>query len=87
MNHHDRKILHAFFVHPIPANIDFKDAEHALMALGAELDSKSGNRIEATLHGQKIVLHRNHHSLSRDDVTQIRKFLEGCGVTGESFAP
>jgi hypothetical protein len=86
VNHHDRKILHAFFVHPISTNIDFKDAEHALTALGAELDAKSGNRVEVTLHGQKITLHRNHHSLTKDDVAQVRKFLEGCGVTGEAFA-
>ena len=85
MNHHERKILHAFFAHPIACNIDFKDAEHALAALGAELDSKHGNKVEVTLGGQKIVLHRNHHSLSRDDVTQVRKFLESCGVTAEAF--
>ncbi len=85
MNHHDRKILHAFFTHPISTNIEFKDAEHALTALGAEIEIKSGNRIEVTLRGQKIMLHRNHHSLSKDDVSQVRKFLEGCGVTVEAF--
>ncbi|MCI4679679.1 hypothetical protein K9U39_06330 [Rhodoblastus acidophilus] len=85
MNHHDRKVLHAFFAHPVTANIDFKDAEHALTALGAELDSKHGNKVEVTLAGQKTMLHRNHHSLSKDDVMQIRKFLEGCGVTVEAF--
>ncbi|MGO8739139.1 hypothetical protein [Rhodoblastus sp.] len=85
MNHHDRKILHAFFTHPISTNIDFKDAEHALIALGADLDMKNGNRVEVTLHGQKTMLHRNHHSLSKDDVAQVRKFLEGCGITAEAF--
>ncbi|MGO8738041.1 hypothetical protein [Rhodoblastus sp.] len=86
MHHHERKILHAFFAHPISTNIEFKDAEHALAALGADLDMKGGNRIEVTLKGQKIMLHRNHHSLSKADVMQIRKFLEGCGLTAEVFA-
>jgi hypothetical protein len=86
VNHHSRKILHAFFAHPIAANIEFKDAEHALAALGAGVEAKNGNKVELTLHGQKTMLHRHHQTLTKEDVIHIRKFLEGCGVTAEAFA-
>lgn len=85
MHQHAKKILHAFFAHPIAHNIDFKDAEHALTALGGEFEAKSGNKVELTLQGKKITLHR-HHTLSKEDVVQVRKFLESCGITGEAFA-
>lgn len=38
MNHHHRKVLHAIFSHPVNANIDMKEIEHTLEALGAELE-------------------------------------------------
>jgi hypothetical protein len=85
VHQHVRKILHAFFAHPIAANIDFKDAEHALTALGGELENKHGNKVELTLQGKKLTLHK-HHTLSREEVVQLRKFLESCGISGESFA-
>ena len=84
MHHHAKKILHAFFAHPIAHNIDFKDAEHALTSLGGELEPKSGNKVELTLQGKKLLLHR-HHTLSGEDVVSVRKFLENCGITGEAF--
>ena len=86
MHQHSRKILHAFFAHPIAGNIDFKDAERALAALGAVIEAKPGNKIEIALHGQKIMLHRNHHNLTREDVVHVRKFLEDGGLAGNSFA-
>ena len=86
MHQHSRKILHGFFAHPIAANIEFKDAEHALAQLGATVEPKHGNKLELTLHGQKTMLHRNHHTLTREDVVHVRKWLEGCGLTEESFS-
>jgi len=85
VHQHAKKILHAFFAHPVAHNIDFKDAEHALTALGGEFEAKGGNKVELTLHGRKITLHR-HHTLSSEDVVHVRKFLESCGITGEAFA-
>jgi hypothetical protein len=85
VHQHARKILHAFFAHPIAANIDFKDAEHALTALGGEIEPKGGNKVEVKLQGRTILIH-HHHTLSREDVVHVRKFLESCGITGERFA-
>ena len=85
MNHHHRKILHAFFAHPVSANIEFRDVEHVMVMLGAEVDAKTGNRVDVALNGQTTVLHRNHDTLTKVDVLHIRKFLEGCGISPEAF--
>ena len=85
MNHHHRKVLHALFAHPISANIDFKDVVRALESLGAEVDAKSGNRIGVTLNGHTAAFTHVTHSLPKDEVVQIRKFLEACGLGPEQF--
>jgi hypothetical protein len=85
MNHRHRKVLHALFTHPLNANVDFKDVEHVLRELGAEIDNKSGSRIGVTLKGHTAAFHHINHSLPKDEVVQIRKFLETCGITPADF--
>jgi hypothetical protein len=85
VNHHHRKVLHSFFAHPVSTNIDFRDAEHVLAMVGADVDAKNGNKIDVSLNGQKASFHRNHHTLSKDEVIQVRKFLESAGVSPEAF--
>jgi hypothetical protein len=80
MNHRHRKVLQALFAHPISANIDFKDVVHVLAELGADIDNKSGNRIGVTLNGHTAAFTHAHHSLPKEEVVQIRKFLEATGV-------
>jgi len=85
MNHRHRKVLHALFAHPISANIDFKDVTSVLGELGAEIENRQGARIAVTLHGHTILLHHAQHSLPKDEVVQIKKFLIDCGVAPEQF--
>jgi hypothetical protein len=80
MNHHHRKILHALFDHPISANIAFKDVERLLEELGATLDVRSGDRLAVTLNGHTAVFHNAHHSVPKDEVVDIRHFLNSCGI-------
>ena len=80
MNHRHRKVLHAVFAHPVSANISFKDVEHVLADLGAEIDNRAGNRIGVTLNGHTAAFTRVHHDLPKEEVIQIRKFLSACGV-------
>jgi hypothetical protein len=81
VNHHQRKVLHAIFAHPVNANLDLKDVMGMLTALGAEMDAKTKSRIGITLNGQTTVLHLTQHSLLKAEVMQIRKFLESCGIS------
>ena len=85
MNHHHRKVLHALFAHPVSANIDFKAVEHLLADLGAAIDNKTGIRIGVTLNGHSAAIHHSHHSLPKEEVAEVRKFLEACGVTPTDY--
>lgn len=85
MNHRHRKVLAAVFAHPVSANIDFKEVEGVLKELGAEIENKHGNRIGVKLNGHAHAFQHAHHSLSKDEVVQIRKFLEQAGVTPEQY--
>jgi len=80
MNHHHRKILHALFAHPISANIDFNKVVHLLEDIGAEVDNKSGNRVGVKLNGHSAAFTHANHSLPKEEVVQVRKFLETCGI-------
>jgi UDP-N-acetylglucosamine enolpyruvyl transferase len=85
VNHHQRKVLHAIFAHPLNANLEIKDIVGVLNGLGAEIDAKSKSRLGVTLNGHTTVLHLTSHSLLKADVMQIRKFLESCGITAEAY--
>jgi hypothetical protein len=85
MNHHHRKTLHALFAHPISANIDFKKVMHLLEEIGAEVDNKSGNRVGVTLSGHSAAFTHVHHDLPKEEVVQVRKFLEACGITPATY--
>jgi hypothetical protein len=80
MNHRHRKALHAVFAHPVSANVDFKEVIHLLQELGAEVENKAGNRIGVRLNGHSAAFTHAHHCLPKEEVTQVKKFLETCGV-------
>jgi hypothetical protein len=85
VNHHQRKVLHAVFAHPLNANLEMKDIVNVLNGLGAEVDFKSKSRVGVTLNGRTTVLHLSSHSLLKAEVMQIRKFLESSGITAEAY--
>jgi hypothetical protein len=85
MNHHQRKVLHAIFAHPLNANLEMKDILSVLNALGAEIDAKSKSRLGVMLNGRTTVLHISSQSVLKAEVMQIRKFLESCGIAVEAY--
>jgi hypothetical protein len=85
VNHHQRKVLHAIFAHPLNANLEMKDVVNVLSGLGAEIDAKSKSRLGVTLNGRTMVLHLASHSLLKAEVMQIRKFLESCGIAADAY--
>jgi hypothetical protein len=80
MNHHRRKVLHALFAHPVSANIDPKHVASVFEDLGAEVAHGGHGQIKVTLNGRTHGFHDTRHSLSRDEVTEMRRFLEQAGV-------
>jgi hypothetical protein len=80
MNHHHRKILHTLFVHPIAANISMHDIESVLRELGAEINAAQSGKIHVTLNGHSANFSHYNHSLPKEEVVQLRKFIETCGI-------
>ncbi len=85
MNHRHRKVLHALFAHPVSANIDFKDVQSVLKELGADIEERNASRVAVTLKGHTVLFHHAQHSLPKDEVQQIRRFLIDCGVAPEQY--
>ncbi|MBB5689418.1 hypothetical protein GXW77_12680 [Roseomonas alkaliterrae] len=80
MNHRHRKVLQALFAHPVSANIDPKAVHAVLEELGAEVSHNGSGRVAVKLNGQAHAFHDARHSLSKDEVVQIRNFLAAAGV-------
>lgn len=87
MNHKHRKTLHALFAHPEPANLAPADVEHVLTDLGAEMNERSGAKFAVTLNGHTANFHHAHHALPKEEVRQVRKFLETAGINPERDFP
>lgn len=87
MSHHNQKILEAIFAHPVSANIDFKEVEHALASVGVTIEEKAANKVSLSMDGRSITIHRPHqHTLPKDEVATIRGFLIDCGISPEKAA-
>lgn len=80
MNHHHRKILHSLFAHPINANISMKDIEHVLTDMGGEISQAKSGKIHVSLNGHSANFSHQGHSLPREEVMQMRKFIVTCGI-------
>ena len=87
MNHKHRKTLHALFAHPEPANLAAADLEGLLKDLGAELHERSGAKFSVTLNGHTANFHHAHHSLPKDEVRAMRKYLESASIDPERDFP
>jgi hypothetical protein len=85
MNHHHRVTLHALFAHPLSSNIDFKKVMHVFEELGAKVENSSGNRVKVSLNGHSAAFTHAQHALPKEEVVQLRKFLETCGVHAKDY--
>jgi len=87
MNHHRRKLLHNLFAHPINANITMHDVESALQGLGAEVSENKNGKMHILLNRHSANIPTARHSLPKEDVIHVRKFIEQCGVDPERDYP
>ncbi len=87
MNHHHRKVLHSLFSHPINGNIAMKDIESVFRELGAEVSTAQSGKMQVALMGHSANFPHAQHSLPREEVVQVRKFIETCGIDPESDYP
>jgi hypothetical protein len=77
----DRRTLEALFRHPVPKNLAWSDALHLVERLGSVRQEHNG-RLLLAVGEQRHVFHEPHgKELTAEEVQQLRKFLEGAGVT------
>ena len=87
MNHHHRKILKAIFSHPISANIAMKDVESVLRELGADVSAAKSGKLHVALKDRTANFSHAGHSLPKQEVAQVRAFIEGCGIDPDRDYP
>lgn len=87
MNHHHRKILHSLFAHPVSANISMKDVEHVFSELGAEVKSAHSGKTHVVLNGHSANFAHAGHSMPKQEVQQVKKFIEMAGIDPERDYP
>jgi len=82
MNKKHKKTLESIFQNPPPSNIEWRDIESLLRALGAELSEGNGSRIRIKLKGIRAVFHRPHPQKETDkgSVKSMKRFLKSAGV-------
>ncbi|MCB0065412.1 MAG: type II toxin-antitoxin system HicA family toxin [Caldilineaceae bacterium] len=82
MNSRQRKTLEAIYERPERADINWRDIENLLVALGAELTEGRGSRVRIALNGVRSVFHRPHPQRETDKgaVRSMRRFLQEAGV-------
>jgi hypothetical protein len=80
MNHKQRSTLHSLFAHPVSSNIDPRLTHSMLEALGGEITHGGHGQIVVKLNRHTHGFHDSRHSLSKEEVTALRKFLEAAGI-------
>ncbi len=82
MNRRQQRTLESVFAKDVRANIDWRDIESLLIALGAEVSEAEGSRVCVLLNGRTAVFHRPHpeKDAGKHMVRSVRDFLENAGV-------
>ena len=83
MNNKHKKIFKAIFEKPIRGDIEWRDIESMLVALGASISEGNGSRVRISLNGVLATFHRPHprKETVKGAVKSMQKFLTEAGVT------
>jgi hypothetical protein len=73
----------ALFNNSIRANIEWKDIESLIRALGGEILEGSVSRVRIYLNGIRAVFHRPHPSKITDKgaIKSVRRFIMEAGIS------
>ena len=82
MKRKHQRALEAICVHPVSANLQWRDIEVLFRELGAEIIERDGSRVAVVLFKEVRVFHRPHPSPNTDKgaLASVRKWLEQHGV-------
>ncbi|WP_299492935.1 type II toxin-antitoxin system HicA family toxin [Acaryochloris sp. IP29b_bin.137] len=82
MNSKHKKTLAKVLEESPSANIQWKDVESLLVALGANISERSGSRIAVSLNDRVSVVHRPHPkpNAGKGLVRSVKQFLINAGI-------
>lgn len=82
MNSKHRRTLNKVFENPVRADVEWKDIESMISALGGEIKEARGSRVTIKLNNTPAVFHRPHPEKETDKgaLKSVRKFLLGAGI-------
>ena len=85
MSSKHQKTLEDIFDVPVRSNIQWRDIEKMLLALGADVSEGSGSRVRIALNGVRAVFHRPHPRKETDKgaVVSTKRFLVAAGISPE----
>jgi len=84
IHHRDRRVLETIFRHPTPGNLAWSEVLHLIERLGTAQQEPNG-KILLAIGEHRHILHQPHaKELTREEVTELRKFLEAAGTTPAS---
>jgi hypothetical protein len=84
MNNKNRKTLKAIFTNPVPLDLEWKDIESLLIALGADVKDRRGVTTWIILKGIKGVFYEPRKKEScRCTVERVRELLVNAGEKPE----
>jgi hypothetical protein len=84
IHHRDRRVLETIFRHPTPGNLAWSEALHLIERLGTAQQEPNG-KVLLAIGEHRHVFHQPHaKELTREEVTELRKFLEAAGATPAS---
>ncbi len=82
MSHKHEQVLRSLFAHPVSMNIKWADVVGMFEHLGGEVEVVHGGREKVRLNGHEHTFHIPHSKSieSKDEIVQIKHFLEQCGI-------
>ena len=82
MNKKQKRTLEKIIETPERSDIDWKDIENLIYALGGELSEGRGSRVRIYLNGVRAVFHRPHPKrvTVKGAVKAVRRFLKEAEV-------
>lgn len=85
MNTKHKRTLAAIFHEPVRSDVEWKEIENLLKALGAEIYGGRGSRVRVALKGVRAVFHRPHPQKVTDKgaLKSVKRFLITAGVKND----
>jgi len=84
LNHHQRETLNRVFAHPIAHNLEWRDLESLLEAVGS-CEWTHDDHLKVTIgDSSHVVVRPKSKDVEVDTIVDLRHFLRGAGIEPES---